>query len=851
MQKNHLLFILLLLFSNLVFHGYSQTPGSPPISSSSGSVATLRAPSEYPVSWQRLLLQLSSTYFTVLKEGQVELDSSLLIASRSLGMSRLLVITEGFDDDDFLKKSNWVDKRDPGAAISLLQGLSGIQHLRLLVLIGAYYAFQPDGHHNYKDSVLYFLSKARDESKALRETKWGRQALCLLGKFFVEGNTYEQGATFFNQLTKECQAAGDLKNEARAWMYRGLYTNYSSGKTTKDRIFYLEKARSLYHLQKEPEGEINALTDIGYLWISNLQLKKGEAAFRQALDLEDSIGFPYTHYTTDNIAMATSFQGKFGEPLKYALQSVKTAEAVKDSIGWGSFYGRLGFLYSLPGVKNAESQQWLEKSLDRFAGGGDPSLYRTLANFVNLMTENGRSVEAFARVLRITKICPPTTSVDRLDYCLMLGDCYKGQKKYEQAENYYFQAFKLERETESMGGIHKQAYITSRIATLYFRMGKYDRAKEYFRRCLADPSHSTLSLSSIIGIQWKLAIIDSASGNYISAIRNFERYIFLLDSSFSIQRRRQVEELEIQYETERKENEIKIRDQHIQTLTQADLLRQASLKRADLIKNITIGGILLLLLTGGLLYRQYRQKQKINQVITQKNEVITRKNELLEHLIIEKDWLLKEVHHRVKNNLHTVICLLESQAVYLENDALKAIENSQHRIYAMSLIHQKLYQSEDIKMIDMANYLPEFIRYLRDSFGALPNIGFYLDIESLKLSVSQAVPLGLIVNEAVTNSIKYAFPDKRLGEISISLHRADHQIKLCISDNGIGIDPALKSTELNSLGLELIKGLSLDLKGEVSFHAEKGTRITVLFEADPLHESNNSVIYLEERRAIL
>src|SRR5258705_13014161 len=123
----------------------------------------------------------------------------------------------------------------------------------------------------------------------------------------------------------------------------------------------------------------------------------------------------------------------------------------------------------------------------------------------------------------------------------------------------------------------------------------------------------------------------------------------------------------------------------------------------------------------------------MTEIVRKQNALILEKNQQLEHMLVEKNWLLKEVHHRVKNNLHTVICLLESQAEFLENDALKANEKSQHRIYAMSLIHQKLYQTEDVKTIDMKKYLPEFIQYLSDSFDTSNQIRFQLDIEPLKL----------------------------------------------------------------------------------------------------------------------
>jgi two-component sensor histidine kinase len=269
-------------------------------------------------------------------------------------------------------------------------------------------------------------------------------------------------------------------------------------------------------------------------------------------------------------------------------------------------------------------------------------------------------------------------------------------------------------------------------------------------------------------------------------------------------------------------------------------LQQNKLQQANLMRNVTIGGILALFIIVFLLFRQYRHKQQSNILISQKNEV-------LQHLLNEKEWLLKEVHHRVKNNLHTVICLLESQAAYLENDALKAIENSQHRIYAMSLIHQKLYQSDDVKTIDMSIYLPEFVQYLNDGFGTQRQIRFQLAIEPLMLGLSQAIPIALIINESVTNSIKYAFPENRNGIIEINMHQIKGRIRLVIADNGIGINPEIANNPTDSLGLKLINGLSEDINATINFVNDNGTRITIMFNFDPLNDSNNLSTKIKEK----
>jgi two-component sensor histidine kinase len=176
--------------------------------------------------------------------------------------------------------------------------------------------------------------------------------------------------------------------------------------------------------------------------------------------------------------------------------------------------------------------------------------------------------------------------------------------------------------------------------------------------------------------------------------------------------------------------------------------------------------------------------------------------------------------------------LLNSQSAYIDNDAaLTAIHDSQHRVHAMSLIHQKLYNSDNVSSIDMSSYIRELVSYLSDSFDIRRRIRFDLNIASLEMDVSQAVPLGLILNEAITNSIKYAFPDGRNGVIAILLlNTSSNHYLLSISDNGVGVSANFKKT--GSLGMSLMKGLSEDLDGKFSIENNNGTIIKISFVHD-------------------
>jgi len=352
------------------------------------------------------------------------------------------------------------------------------------------------------------------------------------------------------------------------------------------------------------------------------------------------------------------------------------------------------------------------------------------------------------------------------------------------------------------------------IARFYTETGDHEKARYYLNK----DKELVTSLRSFSGMAHNYRLwfsLDSADRRYEEAIADLINENVAKDSIFDETKSRQIAQLEIEFETEKKENQISL-------LNQKAILEETRLKEADTMRNVTIGGILLSLIIAGLLYRQSSLRKKYNVLTTQKNE-------LLQDLLKEKEWLLKEVHHRVKNNLHTVMGLLRSQARFLEDDALKAIEASEHRIYTMSLIHQRLYQSDNIGDIDTRIYLKELTTYLSESFGAPSNIRMQVMVDDVKLKLPQAIPLSLIINEAITNAFKYAFPDKRPGQIILELRLDGGYIKTTIADDGIGMPSVDIARPSQSLGLSLMRGLTGDLEGDIRFENNAGTRITVTF----------------------
>ncbi|MBM9579105.1 MASE1 domain-containing protein [Leptospira sp. 201903070] len=201
----------------------------------------------------------------------------------------------------------------------------------------------------------------------------------------------------------------------------------------------------------------------------------------------------------------------------------------------------------------------------------------------------------------------------------------------------------------------------------------------------------------------------------------------------------------------------------------------------------------------------------------------------------EKEVMLKEIHHRVKNNLQVISSLLSMQSDYVhDKESLSVFKESQNRLRTMSMIHEELYQSENLGKIQYSIYIEKLLNQLFQVYGKADSIRLITQLESLDISVNRAIPIGLILNELVSNSLKYAFPSEvsaiDLPELKISLSKKNENLELKIEDNGIGMPLGFDLDDSTSLGLKLVNILVRQLKGKIDFSSDskKGTRFTIL-----------------------
>jgi len=431
-----------------------------------------------------------------------------------------------------------------------------------------------------------------------------------------------------------------------------------------------------------------------------------------------------------------------------------------------------------------------------------------------------KSQEALAVMLNIRKDFPPSDNLEQATIAQNLGYCYQALGDFAKAGNYFLEMEKKFNPPPYPEEFSSIAYQD--LGNFYIVTKKYDKAINFLSRAMQ--SSNTLLVTRQRDICLSMYTADSALGNYLAAINDFRKYKMLTDSLFSERKSHQIAELVIRYETEKKEKDIIVLN--LQNKTQ-----EAHLLRSTRTRNLIIVAVLLF---AGVLYYLYRTKSNNNKKMEAQQRIINQKNDTLTQLVREKDWLVKEIHHRVKNNFHTVIGLLATQSQFLKNpEAINAMRESRNRIHAMALIHQKLYQSDNLSTIGMPAYINELVNSLRGSFNIQGNIHFILDIDPVELDLSHAIPLGLILNEAITNAIKYAFPQESAGIIEVSLKRKEgDNLLITIRDNGIGI-PAVHKTNQKSMGMKLLKGLSEDMDATLTIYGKEGTTILVEFTNDP------------------
>jgi two-component sensor histidine kinase len=712
----------------------------------------------------------------------------------------------------------------------LIKSKADTDRVSILRMLGASYLNQVVETQALQDSAWSYYRRASSLSNLLKYKTGQLESLKLKAYCFYVNGKIDSAKNCFKQVINYYNLKNNRLREAQSWQDFGNMMNTNSGPELTEKIRAYETARHLFALCGEKLKELASFKDIAEAQIHQGKLDLAEKELLQVLKSYKALHYNKNQDVLFLLSLVSRFRSDLKMELYYDLETIKSMRALGDKAFAMSYYWSLADVYKDLGMYRESFVNYNLAIVNLQPGYSFP--YKLVEKVVLVLIAEKKAPEALRYVADYIKKHPPADSFQNAEMYSALGVCYQELGNTAKAEKAYLQMISFnEFNYKNNPNPRSYIYYIQLICNFYIQTKAYSKADKYLQK-LENISKATISpmvISQLILFQFK---IDSAAGKLLPAIREYQVYKKLNDSIFNSVKAKQASELQIKYETKNKDKDILL-------LTKQNQLSRLLVEESNWRQKLIAGCAVLLVLLLGFSYWRYRNKQRINKELEQQKQKIIAKNVELEHLLTENKWLLREVHHRVKNNLQIVISLLNSQSAHLHDEvALNAVMESRLRVQAMSLIHQKLYGCENVSTIFLPEYIYELVSYLKDSFKSARRIHIDQQIAPLSLDVSQAVPVGLILNEAITNAFKYAFPHSGDDELIIRLtHTLPFSVSLTISDNGKGISPQINIDKIKSFGLKLIKGLTEDLGGTFVLTGKSGTTLTINFNTIPSMQS--------------
>ncbi len=549
----------------------------------------------------------------------------------------------------------------------------------------------------------------------------------------------------------------------------------------------------------EMKGRIHA--NMLELDSASLYFAKAEKGYKA---IDDKKGQATTYF---KIGWVHKKRGELKEALEADLKALKLMEAIDDKMGIAGANSRLSqdvlqqgrkedaLEYAKKTIAICEENNFTEELVYAYTAAGDATI---------ALGDNQLAYEYFDKAL---------TSAQALEFNPMsLSDFYnnhgnanKRLGRYQEALKDYKEAQRLAQESNYQNAINA---VGANLGEVNLLLGNYKEALPYQLETIRLLENSG-DLPNLPENYMHLSTTYEMLENYPLALEFQKKARIMGDSISAAESDRNMSELLTQYETGKKEATI---------FTQTQKIEQ---QRKTQILYIFLATLLAIVVFGMFFtMKSIRKKRKALSVLNIELDAKNKQNELL----------LKEIHHRVKNNLEMVKSLIALQSAKLEDGASKeAMLASQNRVQSMGIIHQKLYQGENLGSIEMKDYFVNLGEGVLDTFNAEDKVKIECAMDNLNLDVDTAVPIGLIVNELLTNALKYAFPEGVKGRISISLTKKENELLLKVSDNGVGKIEGSKPKG-TGFGTQLIQLLTQQLNGTISEDYKNGTAVFFNFK---------------------
>jgi len=510
------------------------------------------------------------------------------------------------------------------------------------------------------------------------------------------------------------------------------------------------------------------------------------------------------HDTTNSVIIETNLsiiykdKGLFEKALEYAFSALSILEKQKPDRALASCYNTIGQVYEIMG-DYPNTLEYYHKSLAiRQAINYQRGIGQSYNNIGGAFMTMGLYDSSLYNLLRSEKIKRDAGEKNSLGTTLnTIGEVYAKLDNLKKAESYFNESLAIK---TAAGERQEESIILNNLANIQIKSSNFAQAESYLNQA----DKLIRSIGTLAGLKENLQLkieLYKLKHDYTKAILAAEELLVVKDSILSNEKAESLIAMQTRYESEKKEQQIDI-------LQKNTLLQQAEINSKRLWINTLAISVLMLITIALLIFYNFRSSQKNKRKI---------------------ETLLKELHHRVKNNLQILSSVLSLQSQYIKDEnAIQAIKSSESRVNTMALIHKKLYGDETTRTVNMKEYVEELCLYLLHTYGySQQNINLTIDSENILLDVDKAIPVGLILNELLSNALKYAYAEQQHKELAIKLTLVNEgQCKIEVSDNGKGLTASTGQTQ--SFGLKMVNTLVKELKGTLQLTTQKGTSYTLL-----------------------
>ncbi len=576
-----------------------------------------------------------------------------------------------------------------------------------------------------------------------------------------------------------------------------IVADYASAKK------YADDALSIAQQIRFKSGIAQAVFNIGV--ICNRQgnyheaLKNHTASLKIREEIGDEKEIVNSYIELGNVYQ---FLGNYFEAVKTYFTALKLSEKTGNKIGIARCYNNLGTLYENQGkypeaLKNYFASLKIKEEINDKKGIG--VAYNNIGKIYQFQGNYPAALKYHFASLKIKEEFGDKKGISN-SYNSIGGIC-AAQGNYDEALNHMYTALKIKEEIGDKNGL-----IRSRnaIGLVKVKLKMPEEGREWLRKGLQlakEINSLVLIKESYLG----LVEADSALGNFAGAYENYKLFILYRDSLNNDEITKEKVESQMQFEFDRKEASAKS-EQEKKDIVQRNIRNSIAAGLA--------GTLFFLLVT-------YSQRNRI-----------AREKKRSDELIIEKEMLMKEIHHRVKNNLEVISSLLELQTQRISDEKAKAaIIESQSRVQSISLIHHKLYQNEDVASVEFKNFISDLYRQIEGVFKkSETEVEFTVTADETLINTDTAVPLGLILNELITNTFKYGVCAFQKNRIEVSLKSEnENNYKLIYRDNGKGLPADFNIQKSTSLGMKVIQLLTKQLGGKLNFYNDNGSVFEIPF----------------------